>query len=147
MSLNSNTLSARSAVLCESCKALASPSVDKSVHPPAEEDSSLWSYSHFSPEPCPCTAVPHAAFARCNALGRPENSSEIFFLLVFLFIFFARERHVRHACHLAPGQQQTAPNRIHNSQSCMSPLSFFCVHSEHCGRMGSVFLRFLQVEN
>lgn len=66
--LNSkHTLRARSGVQCASCKALALPisgsSTHKSVHPPAEEKTSLWSYSYFSPGPCRCTAVPHAVFA------------------------------------------------------------------------------------
>lgn len=87
--LNSkDTLPARSGVLCESCKALSSPSVEARrtnlcTHQLKRRPHS-WSYSHFPPGPCRCTAVPHTVSTRCNALRSLEDSSEIFFFFFFL---------------------------------------------------------------
>lgn len=141
-----HTLPARSGVLCESCKALASPSVEAlrtnlCTHPlkrrPHSGATATFHLGHVAARLSHIQCSPAATL-----YDRWRTRVRFFFCFVFCK---GKTRTPRMP--LAPSQQQTAPKRIPNSQSYASPLSFCAVHSKNCGRVWSVFLRFLQVEN
>lgn len=143
--LNSkHTLPARSGVLCERCKALASPSVEAlrtnlCTHPlkrrPHSGATATFHLGHVAARLSHIQCSPAATL-----YDRWRTRVRFFFV-------FCKGKTRTPRMPLAPSQQQTAPKRIPNSQSYVSPLSFCSVHSKNCGRVGSVFLRFLQVEN